>query len=561
MKDALSPLAMGVLFAGGLSVFLYGIRILSSGLKKVSGERVRGLVSKVTGNRLYGLCAGALASVIVQSSSTIVATLVGLVHSGLMSSTASLSVILGAEIGTTAMAQLVAFRLNDFALVIFAAGFAMNVYSRKEPLRFAGEALSGFGLLFFGLKLMGEATIPLQTAPSFLSLLHYLDTPAFGVGAGIAMTALMHSSAAFIGIVIMLAQHGTLDLDGGILLLLGANIGTCITGLMASGGMHRAAKRVALAQIIFNVAGVLIFLPFVHQFSGIIRFISPSGAGVGVQRLALEVPRQIANAHTAINLLMALAVSPFLSFFDTLLNRILPDDPKEIRQQPSVWYLKESALTTPLLAISYAKAEVARMGRIAERMVQASLHPFISSAPGQDIVFENLSIVSGMLMREEKLDFLKKRISDYLIALVRTGLNERDSKEVFALLNIVRDLESIGDVIDKLLAKFVEVKRELKCDLSEEGKYDLMELHNLVSRELDQLVLALQDLDAVKAGGLLQGDERFMQLVTNAEHAHLKRVSHFHEAEVTHDLHMELVNVLKQIHHYSQSICGSIFVS
>ena len=556
MKDSSSPVALMLLFAGGLCIFLYGIRILSSGLKKASGERVRGLISRVTGNRLYGICAGALASVIVQSSSTIVATLVGLVQSGLMNSTQSLAVILGAEIGTTAMAQLVAFRLHDYALVIFASGFLLNTLSRKEPLRFAGEALSGFGLLFYGLKLMSEATTPLQLNPGFLALQHYLDTPVLGIAAGMAITALMHSSAAFIGIVITLAQHGTLDLEGGILLLLGANIGTCITGVMASTGMHRAAKRVALAQIMFNVAGVLIVLPFVHQFAELIRFISPSGGGV-----AFEVPRQIANAHTALNLLMALCVLPLLSLFDSILNRILPDDPKEQRLLPSVWYLRESALTTPLLAISYAKAEVARMGRIAERMVHAALNPFVSSAPGADMVFSDLSVVSGMLMREEKLDFLKRRITGYLIAIVRTGLNERESKEVFALMNIIRDLESIGDVIEKLLGKFLEVKNELTCELSEEGKMELMELHNLVSRELDQLVLSLNDLDAVKAAVVLQFDERFRQLAARAESEHLKRVIHLHEAEITHDIHMELVKVLKQIHHYSQSIGGSIFVS
>jgi phosphate:Na+ symporter len=561
MDGILSPIGIAVLFTGGLALFLYGIRLMSSGLKKVSGERARLLISKVTGNRIYGLLAGAFATLIVQSSSTIVATLVGLVQSGLMSSTQALSVVLGAEVGTTAMAQLVAFRLHDYALMIFAAGFALSVFGKKESLRFSGEAMSGFGLLFFGLKLMSEAVAPLESYTPFLSLLHYLDNPFVGVLAGMAITALMHSSGAFIGILITLAQQGSLSLDAGILLLLGANIGTCITAVMASAGMMRAAKRVALGQVLFNVTGVLLFLPFIHHFAEFIRTVSPSASGNGVGRLALEVPRQIANAHSLLNIFMALIILPFLSLFDRLLDRLLPDDPEEKRLLPAVWYLKDSALSTPLLALSYAKAEVSRMGRIAGKMVHASLYPFINSDPGRDVVFPNLSIISGMTMREEKLDFLETRVTDYLIKISRNGLNERESRELFALMNIVRDLESIGDVVETLAVKLVNKKRSLKSDLTPEGKLELMELHNLVCREIEQIADALREMDAVKAGMLLQGDERFRQLASQAEIAHLKRVARVTEAEITHDLHMELVNVLKQIHHYCKSISGSIFAS
>ena len=263
MNETLSLGGIAILFAGGLALFLYGIRLMSSGLKKASGARMRRLISKVTGNSLYGMLAGAFATMVVQSSSTIIATLVGLVQSRLMTSTQSLAVILGAEIGTTAMAQLVAFRLQDYALIIFAVGFALNSFGKSEPLRFTGEAFSGFGLLFFGLKVMSEAVAPLESYAPFLSLLRYLDNPFLGVAAGMALTALMHSSAAFIGIIITLALQGALTLEAGIALLLGANIGTCITGVLASAGMQRAAKRVALAQVLFNVTGVLIFFPFI----------------------------------------------------------------------------------------------------------------------------------------------------------------------------------------------------------------------------------------------------------------------------------------------------------
>ncbi len=558
ITGTLSLTAVAVVFTGGLALFLYGIRMMSSGLKKASGEGIRRLVSRMSGNRFYGLFSGAFATMIVQSSSTIIAILVGLVHSRFMTSTQAVAVILGAEIGTTAMAQLVAFRLHDYALIIFAAGFALSSLGKSEAVRFTGEALSGFGLLFFGLKVMSEAVNPLQNYAPFLSLLQYLDNPLTGVVAGMGLTALMQSSGAFIGIVITLALHGSLTLDAGVALLLGANIGTCITAVLASSGMQHAAKRVALAQVLFNLAGVLLFLPFISQFSELIRFLSPMREGVGTEKLAFEVPRQIANAHTLLNLFMALFFLPFLATFDRLLYWILPDDPEETRLIPAVWYLKESALATPVLALSYVRAEVARMGYIAGKMVHASLYPVISSDPGRDVVFPKLSVIKGISMREEKLDFLEAHISDYLIKISRSGLNEMESREVFALMNIVKGLESIGDMIELLAEKLVEKKQGVKGNLSQEGKYELMEMHNLVCLEIEQLADALKSMDAIKAGALLQGDERFKRLVAQAEIAHLKRVVLLPEAEITHDIHMELINLLEQVHHYSKSIAGSI---
>jgi len=558
MDGTFSLTGIAAFFAGGLALFLYGIRMMSSGLKKSSGARVRQLISKVTGNSLYGMVAGAFATMVVQSSSTIIAILVGLVHSRLMTSTQSLAIILGAEIGTTAMAQLVAFRLQDYALIIFAAGFALNSLGKSEPLRFTGEALSGFGLLFFGLKVMSEAVAPLESYAPFLSLLRYLENPFLGVAAGMLLTALMHSSAAFIGIIITLALQGALTLEAGIALLLGANIGTCITAVLASAGMQRAAKRVALAQVLFNVTGVLIFLPFIAQFAEVIRSISPSAEGVGAEKFALEVPRQIANAHSLLNIFMAFFMLPFLAPFDRLLYRILPDDQQETRLIPAVWYLKESALNTPVLALGYVKAEVARMGSIAAKMVHASLYPFLSSDPGHDEVFPKLSVIKGMSMREEKLDFLENRISDYLVKISRSALSEWESREVFALMNIVKGLESIGDVIESVEGKLLEKKRRVEGDLSQEGKDELMAIHRLVCREVEQIADALKDMDARKASRLLQGDEIFKQRVEQAETAHLKRVFLIREAELSHDIHMELINLFEQVHHYCKSIAQSI---
>ncbi|RTY40053.1 Na/Pi cotransporter family protein [Chlorobium phaeovibrioides] len=558
MEQHISLSAIALLFAGGLALFLYGMRMMASGMKKASGDRVRRLISAVTANRLSGLFAGAFATMVVQSSSTIIATLVGLVQSRLMSFSQSLAVILGAEIGTTAMAQLIAFRLHDFALVIFTIGFVIHVSAKNETIRFTGEALSGFGLLFFGLKLMSEAVAPLEEYQPFLALLRVLDNPVIGVLTGTLLTGLIQSSGAFIAIVMTLGGEGSLSLEAAIPLLLGANIGTCITGILAGSGMGRPARRVAYAQVAFNLAGVVLFIWFIPSFADAVRVFSLSSVEGASLNPGSVVPRQIANAHSIYNVFMAFFLLPFLPLMERLLYRIYPDDPEETRQIPAVWYLQESALDSPALALGYARAEISRTAKIASRMVCAALHPFIANEPGRDRVYKSLTVVGGMAMREEKLDFLEKQLSDYLIKISRSELNEEQSKEVFALMDAIKSLESMGDVIDVLRGRLVRVKESLKAELSEEGKRELLSLHSLVCGEVEKLPVLLEEMDGDKAAAMLLDDRLFCELVQTVQNAHFKRVQLHPEAELTHDLHMELINVLQQVHHYTKGICRTI---
>ncbi|RTY35047.1 Na/Pi cotransporter family protein [Chlorobium phaeovibrioides] len=558
MEQHISLSAIALLFAGGLALFLYGMRMMASGMKKASGDRVRRLISAVTANRLSGLFAGAFATMVVQSSSTIIATLVGLVQSRLMSFSQSLAVILGAEIGTTAMAQLIAFRLHDFALVIFTIGFVIHASAKNETIRFTGEALSGFGLLFFGLKLMSEAVAPLEEYQPFLALLRVLDNPVIGVLTGTLLTGLIQSSGAFIAIVMTLGGEGSLSLEAAIPLLLGANIGTCITGILAGSGMGRPARRVAYAQVAFNLAGVVLFIWFIPSFADAVRVFSLSSVEGASLNPGSVVPRQIANAHSIYNVFMAFFLLPFLPLMERLLYRIYPDDPEETRQIPAVWYLQESALDSPALALGYARAEISRTAKIASRMVCAALHPFIANEPGRDRVYKSLTVVGGMAMREEKLDFLEKQLSDYLIKISRSELNEEQSKEVFALMDAIKSLESMGDVIDVLRGRLVRVKESLKAELSEEGKRELLSLHSLVCGEVEKLPVLLEEMDGDKAAAMLLDDRLFCELVQTVQNAHFKRVQLHPEAELTHDLHMELINVLQQVHHYTKGICRTI---
>jgi len=553
MQNEISFLPIALSFAGGLALFLYGIRVMSGGLKKAAGRRMRDFIAKITDNRFTGLLAGALATMMVQSSSTIMVMLVGLVQSNLMTYVQALSIILGAEIGTTAMAQLIAFRIHEHALPVFAVGFVLNLSSRREGLRNAGEAIYGFGLFLFGMSLMSGAVAPLRSYEPFIDLLRYMENPLYSVLAGMLLTALMQSSGAFIGIVITLAQQGTLTLDAGIPMLLGANIGTCITASLASIGTLRPARRVALAQVLFNVTGVAIFLFLIPVYADFVRMISPS---VGLP--GTVIPRQIANAHTLYNIFMAVIFLPFIALWAKLLIRLIPDNPGETRLQPSVWYITNSALSAPSLALSYARAETARMNRIVERMAGAMLPVFNGSDAARDKVFPELSVAGGIRMREEKVNYLESRVSEYLIAISRQELGERESLETFALMNIVKDQEAIGDSIESLLQKLPEKTREQPSGMTIEGKADLAALHAFICSEIAMLTVAIEEMSARQASNVLHGDRDFLVLSVDAESRHLQRLRTLPESAMTHDIHMDLLHSFEEIHHYCKSIARSI---
>ncbi len=542
-------------FIGGLAVFLYGMKTMSSGMKKMSGERIRTLMSTLTTNRLFGMLSGAFATMVVQSSSTIIVMLVGLVQSRIMTYVQAMGVILGAEIGTTVNAQLIAFRLHDYALIIFAAGFLVHVTAKKPSYQNAGESLAGFGLLFFGMQLMSQSMAPLRGYSPFIELLDAFSEPLISVFVGMAFTAVIQSSSAFVGIVIVLAQQGVLSLEAAIPLMLGANIGTCITAALAAIGTHRAAKRVSLAQILFNLSCVSFFLCFIPETADVVRFFSPGPADGEVVSATAYIPRQIANTHTLYNVLMACVFLPLTPLFARLVLRILPDKPEETRLIPMVWHLKRSAVSTPLVALSYARAEVGRMNKILNRMLSAAIQPFFSKHPETDAVFPQLSLVDGIVMREEKIDYLESQVTTYLFQIMRQELNPRESAEVFSLLNIVKDQEALGDVIEERMLRLLQEKKNKRVGLSPEGEQEIRSLHAHVCSCMEQLTHAVETSDCTKAQAILQQIEDFHNLEIVTEHHHLERIQHrVSVSEASHTLHMELIDALKQIHFYCRAI-------
>ena len=550
-------LIMGLL--GGLSLFLYGLAKMSEGMKKAAGDRMRNILAALTSNRVIGMTVGAFVTMIIQSSSATTVMLVSFVQAELMTYVQAISIILGANIGTTITAQLVAFKLTDYALLLITIGFVMTMFSKEDAIKHIGEAILGFGILFFGMKLMSDSMKPLRSFQPFIDIMRDLENPITGILIGAIFTALIQSSSAFTGIVIVLAQQGLLTLEGGIPLIFGANIGTCITAGLASIGTIRDAKRVAIAHVFFNIGGVFLFILFIPQLAEIVRWISPVSELTGTEKLAMESPRQIANAHTIFNITVGLVFLPFTTILAHYVYKVLPDKKIEEGIIPVTWHLDDKAISTPALALDLAQSEILRMAKILGRMLEKIIEPFINNDNLQDEIYPQFSLVEGVEMREEKLDYLDRKITKYLRKIGQQELSENQIQEVYGLMSIVNDIESIGDTIEKNMIPLLAKKDSLNMDFSPEGKEELTIYHNKVCKQINRLKKAFSKLDPGKAEKIINKEGKYSALETKYRIRHLERLHQEREESIeTHEIHMELMDLLKQINVYSGEIAKTI---
>ncbi len=554
-EQPVSWFMLAVSLLGGLAFFLYGMEKMSNGMKKTAGNRMRSILSSLTRNRFIALIIGAFVTMIIQSSSATTVMLVSFVQAELMTFVQSLGVILGANIGTTITAQIVAFKFTDYALVVIIAGFFLRMQDKNDRIKSMGDILLGFGILFYGMKLMSDTMTPLHSSPEFIGIMKGLENPLLGVLAGALFTALVQSSSASTGVVIVLAQQDLITIEAGIPVILGANIGTCITAGLACIGTSREAKRVALAHVLFNVGGVLLFIFWIPQFADLIRSAAAS--------FDLSTARQIANAHTFFNISVGFFFLPFIGIFARLILRILPEKPRIRGLDPVTWHLDDALISTPAIALQLANAEIARMAKILGRMHRAAMIPFISDKPRRDEIFpEQLSLLQGIEMREKKINFLEERIRRYLLDINRQELAEGQGTEVNALLSLLDSMERIGDVITRQIVPLLKKKQRIGIDFSKEGKAELIRYHEKVGKQLDRLNQMMTNMDVSLARKVKKRKARYADLDSRLRRHHLERMLAMKEASVeTHSIHMELMDALNQINIYSADIAKKLLKS
>ncbi|MEN8177412.1 MAG: Na/Pi cotransporter family protein [Pseudomonadota bacterium] len=432
---------MGMQLFGGLALFLFGMEQMAEALKAVAGERMKNILAKLTANRFMGATTGAFVTAVIQSSSVTTVLVVGFITAGLMSMSQSVGVIMGANVGTTITAQIVAFKVTKAALLMIGVGFSMLFAAKNDRTKQYGTMLMGLGMVFFGMSVMSDAMKPLRSYQPFLDLMIHMENPLIGILVAAGFTGLIQSSSATTGIVIVMASQGFITLPAGIALAFGANVGTCVTALLASIGKPREAVRAAMVHITFNIAGVLIWLFFIDHLAAFVTSFSPTHPELsGVDRLGAETPRQIANAHTVFNIANTLIFIGFTTQIARMVEWLIPDKPLEEEElMISAKYLDEELLSTPSLALDRVRLEVLHMGETVQNMLDDIMPAILQGNKESLIAVRDL---------DDKVDILYEQIVDYMGRISKHSLTDQQTEEFLKLMEAVSDLENIGDTIE-----------------------------------------------------------------------------------------------------------------
>lgn len=544
-----NQMAMGLL--GGLALFLFGMEQMSDALKSALGNQMKTLLAKLTSNRFTGAMTGAFVTAVVQSSSVTTVLVVGFVSAGMMSMSQSIGVIIGANVGTTVTAQIVAFKVEEAALWMIAIGFLTLFTAKQERIKHYGSMLMGLGLIFYGMGLMGDAMNPLRSYEPFLHLMTQMDRPVLAIIVGALFTALVQSSSATTAIVITMAGQGLITLEAGIALAFGANIGTCITAQLAALGKPREALQAAMVHLVFNVGGVLIWLPFISVLAGWVAGISPTQPELeGTARLAAEVPRQIANAHTAFNLINTVIFIGFTGYMARLVERLVPVKVEEEKVIIRPKFLDDTLIETPALALQRVQLEAARMGEIVQQM-------FVDLR--QAILNRQRDKLKEIRQMDDQVDVLEGEILRYLGAVRSRSLSEQESADVGLAMQVVDGFESVGDVVETDLVGLGYRLLDEDIQTSEAMRYLFRELGDKISAALESTIRAVREGNERAAEEVLTMKADIDQLIRQALEIQSSALTEVgpEQVEVIR-LEMTVLENLKRIHTHLKRIAQEI---
>lgn len=504
--------------AGGLALFLYGMNSMSDALQKAAGEKMKKILEFLTKNPIMGVLAGALVTAVLQSSSATTVMVIGFVSVGLMSLPQAISVIFGANIGTTMTAQLMAFKITDYIYPIIFVGFMLYFASKKEKVKNVGLVIFSFGLLFEGIEIMGSVMKPLANSPIFVELMAKVsDIPVLGVLLGAAMTLVVQSSSATIAVLQNFASQpgpdgvtSVIGLAGAIPILFGDNIGTTITALLASIGQSKNAKRTALAHSIFNITGSIVFLFLIPVLAKFVQFISPKGPEVEV------ISRQIANAHTTFNVVCTLVWLPLIPLMVKIVTTIVRgDDTKKVHSyEPQ--YLDDKMIGQPIPAMYMVSNEINRIATSTEKMLK--------------ILKE---IVSGDNKEETKSLFKKyhnaiKTLQDAIVTYISklfTGgaLTEVQAERVAGYLAIANNIDRIADRCGDVVDIYERIGTSEKI-LSEQAKEELAQCVTIAEELFEQAITAVATDNVDQAEQVIQDKKRMRKAQKKSTKKHLERL-------------------------------------
>lgn len=535
----MANVALNIIFglAGGLALFLYGMKLLSEGLQKAAGENLKNMLESFTNKPLKGILTGAFITSIIQSSSITTVTIVGLINAGLMSLTNAVGVIMGANIGTTITAQLIAFKVGKFALPIIAVGVIFLFTAKKKKYYYLSQIFLGFGILFLGMTIMKDGAIPLRTMPFFTNaMVTFGRNVVLAVIVSAIFTELVQSSSATTAIIITLGSENLIGLKVAIALIIGANIGTCVSAVLASIPASLTARRAAAVHVLFNVVGAIIFLPLIN----ILTRIAFSTSQI--------LTRQIANAHTIFNISTTIVLLPFIPLLIWAAKKIVPG--KVIKIEGGTKYLDKRLLNTPAVAISQANKELGRMASLTIEMLDQSISAFLKGKK---------ELIRLVLKKEDIVDSIHQEMQSYLRKISEKPITRQESKRVASFLHTIHDIERVGDHATNII-ELAEKKLKSKLEFSKEAQAELKLVTDETIKSYKYAIKAMNKKDkklAIVASNL---EDRIDDLVERFEENHIKRLNKKMCNPASGVLFVEALRNLERVSDHANNIASALII-
>ncbi len=535
-------ISMIFLLLGGLGMFLFGMKMMSDGLENVAGDRMRQTLEMLTTNRFAAVGVGAGVTAAIQSSSATTVMVVGFVNAGLMTLLQATGVIMGSNIGTTITAQLIAFKLSDVAPFILFIGMFMTIFIKKRNLSRIGEIILGFGILFVGLDLMSLSMEPLRSHEGFQALLTNFSNPLVGILIGAIFTAVIQSSSASIGILQALAAMGLIGLDGAVFVILGQNIGTCVTAIIAAIGTSTNSKRTAGIHLMFNILGTLIYLPILLLFPGIVTWIESISVG--------DAARQIANFHTFFNITITILLFPFAKHMVKLITKIIKDKQGDDQVEKKLIYLDERIAQTPAIALTQTLKEINRMGEIVYDNLENST----------EALFEyDEQKVEKIFEVEKTIDYLTNQITHYLIEFKGLELSKNDLRVMGSLHHVVIDLERIGDLAENIVNN-ATTRSDKKVALSSEGQEELKSISEKAAQALRVGLDVFRQRDVNRLHEVASLEQQVDDMKKDYTNNHINRLQDKYCDPNAGVIFTNLVAIFERIADHANNIANSLVV-
>ncbi|MCC0629278.1 MULTISPECIES: Na/Pi cotransporter family protein [unclassified Clostridioides] len=524
---------------GGLGLFLYGMSLMGEGLQKSAGNKLKKIIELLTSNVVMGVLVGTVVTGIIQSSSATTVMVVGFVNAGIMNLSQAIGVIMGANIGTTVTAQLVSFNLEGIAPIALGVGIVLYLFTSNQKTKHLSEILIGFGILFTGMEFMKDAVAPLAEYKAFTdALLYFSKNPILGILAGFAITGIVQSSSASMGMLIALASQGILPLSSALPILYGDNIGTCVTSLISSVGASRNARRAAVMHLSFNIIGTIIFMLVLNKpISAIVTHFDPT-----------DTARQIANAHTLFNLTNVIILLPFSKYIVKLANKLIPIKETESEIVNNTKYLDERMFSTPSIALGNTVQEVVRMGHKATNSLEYSIAGFLNKS-NEDInkAFESEKVVNK----------LQKDILNYLLKLSKEPLRDDERFRTDLLFNTVNDIERVSDHAENIAELAMNVK-EMNISFSDSAIREIYEIYNKTITNFKDALIVLDVKDFELANKVLEVENEVNYLEKTFRNSHMIRLNNGNCTIDAGVLYLDLLTNLERISDHSTNIVKQV---